>query len=73
MGRHPRLHFETLVAEGGDGPGGTAQQRLKDARLACCKTFDMAGEFINPDRDLEPIGRRHRMLTMSTARQRHVF
>ena len=73
MGRHASLYLESLLAEGGDGPGGPAEQCLENSRFRLMQTLDMARELVDPDRDLQPIGRRHRVLAVGASRQGHVL
>ena len=66
------LHRRPQLAERGEGAGGAAEHRDEDARRRLLQPLDVADQLVDPHRDLEAERRRHRVLAVRAAGDRHV-
>ena len=69
MRGHALLHFEAVLAEGGQRAGRAAQHGHEGPPFEAAQPLRMAGQLVDPDRDLGAECGRHGMLAVGAARK----
>ena len=62
-----------MIAERGDGAGATTQHGDEDPWCRRLQSFQVADQLVDPGRHLQAEGRRHGVLPVGPAGQRHVL